>query len=729
MPINLNDNNINVGAFGTTTQPDIVGQNGQLVKVNGVIPTSGTGGGDVYTNQPNTFTQVNTFNANTVLTTMDTGNINTVGDITATATIACTTLQTSGNVEATGNVECVKVEASGNVECVDVDASGSCTVDGVGIFSGVLNSDNNLQMDTGSNRSIRAVAYGPGRTIISDVDYLDFKQCSKLNEAQTATAEKTFSAGIVNKQKLKTQFPSSTTQLFETQATANNLQNLSYVDEDATSTPMIEYTGTRASDATVFNEMVVYPHTTHKSIFTVEDADVATTGSRVVIVDGTMHLRTLTGSTPKITWNDSTSDVSIPRGLDVFESSSTDYSRKIEFNTVSDTSATTTLNIVNLESSGTKPVIKINGSQLSLDDLDPNLFTTNGNITTTNGTITATNGAIVGNSLTSNSSLTLPDANGAIWFGDTAPIANIQQVSGVTNNNIVLTTKTPTDSFAVKCGVSAPVDSFRFSTDGIGTSIVSGSPVNYTNVRRITVEQPTNSSSNPGTYQVLTTSPEDQYAQGLEIANLLAQSVNLGTQVGPTTTCTIGADVNDALNVNAQLTATFDATFNGNNTLGPSSGILGSTTVRQPMVFDNATAVGLFKTGYLGGADLFTYVQNLRATPVWTGMPYVGAPTIFVNIAGRFALEYYTETWGTNTKVFWRGATELRAGGAITAGSNIGSLPVGIRPSNPDIVGAQGQALSDTCKVTFETNGNVIFNGSNNACTIINFSQIEYFIN
>jgi len=730
MPINLNDNNINVGAFGTTTQPDIVGQNGQLVKVNGVIPTSGTGGGDVYTNQPNTFTQVNTFNANTVLTTMDTGNINTVGDITATATIACTTLQTSGNVEATGNVECVKVEASGNVECVDVDASGSCTVDGVGIFSGVLNSDNNLQMDTGSNRSIRAVAYGPGRTIISDVDYLDFKQCSKLNEAQTATAEKTFSAGIVNKQKLKTQFPSSTTQLFETQATANNLQNLSYVDEDATSTPMIEYTGTRASDATVFNEMVVYPHTTHKSIFAVEDADVATTGSRVVIVDGTMHLRTLTGSTPKITWNDSTSDVSIPRGLDVFESSSTDYSRKIEFNTVSDTSATTTLNIVNLESSGTKPVIKINGSQLSLDDLDPNLFTTNGNITTTNGTITATNGAIVGNSLTSNSSLTLPNANGAIWFGDTAPIASIQQVSGVTNNNIVLTTKTPTDSFAVKCGVSAPVDSFRFSTDGIGTSIVSGSPVNYTNVRRITVEQPVNSSSNPGTYQVLTTSPEDQYAQGLEIANLLAQSVNLGTQVGPTTTCTIGADVNDALNVNAQLTATFDATFNGNNTLGPSSGILGSTTVRQPMVFDTASAVSLTKTGYLGGADLFTYVQNLRATPVWTGMPYVGAPTIFVNIAGRFALEYYTETWGTNTKVFWRGATELRAGGAITAGSNIGSLPVGIRPSNPVIVVAQGQALLDTCKVTFETNGNVTFNGSNNAnCAIINFSQIEYFIN
>lgn len=727
MPINLNDNNINVGAFGTLVQPDIVGQNGQLVKVNGVIPTSGTGGGDVYTNQPNTFTQVNTFNANTVLTTMDTGNINTVGDITATATIGCTTLQTTGNVEATGNVECVDVEASGNVECVDVEASGACTVGGVGIFSGVLNSDNNLQMDTGSNRSIRAVAYGPGRTVISDVDYLDFKQCSKLNEAQTATAEKTFSAGIVNKQKLKTQFPSSTTQLFETQATANNLQNLSYVDEDSTSTPMIEYTGTRASDATVFNSMTVHPRTTHKSIFTVEDADVATTGHRVVIVDGTMHLRTLTDSTPMITWNDTTSDVSIPRGLDVFESSSADYARRIEFNTVSDTSATTTLDIVNLESSGTKPVIKINGSQLSLDDLDPNLFTTNGNITTTNGTITATNGAVVGNSLTSESSLTLPDANGTIRFGDVAPVANIQQVSGA-NNNIVLTTKNTTDAFAVKCGVASSIDTFRFSTDGTSTDGTNS----FTNVRRLTIHQPAGSTGSAlgGTFQVLTNSPEDQYNQSLGIAQILAQSLNLGTQVGVNTAINMGNDVNDAVSITAQLTANFDATFNGNNILGPSTGTLGSTTVRQPMVFDNASAVSLTKTGYFGGADLFTYVDSLRATPVWTGFPYTGAPTTFVDIAGRFSLEYFTETYGTNTKITVRGATTLRTGGAIPGGSVIASLPVSARPTNDVIVVCQGQTLLDTCRVTFATNGNVVYDGSNNLNTsVINFSQIEYFIN
>ena len=360
MPINLNDNNINVGAFGTTTQPDIVGQNGQLVKVNGVVPTAGGGtGGDVYTNQPNTFVAVNTFNANTVLSTMNTGNINTVGDITATATIGCTTLATTGNVEATGNVG-----------CVDVQASGSCTVGGVGIFSGVLNSDNNLQMDTGSSRSIRAVSYGPGRTIVSDVDYLDFKQCSKLNEVQTATAEKTFSAGIVNKQKLKTQFPSSTTQLFETQATANNLQRLSYVDQDGTLTPMVQYNGTQASDVSVSNSMTVYPRTIHEASLTIESPNVSTNGHRVVIDDGDIHLRSLTASIPQLTWNDTSADVSMPRCVDFFESDSTNYNRGFEFDTTADNTANAIFNISNANSGGLKPIIQIDGAQLQLSDLD-----------------------------------------------------------------------------------------------------------------------------------------------------------------------------------------------------------------------------------------------------------------------------------------------------------------------------------------------------------------------
>lgn len=170
---------------------------------------------------------------------------------------------------------------------------------------------------------------------------------------------------------------------------------------------------------------------------------------------------------------------------------------------------------------------------------------------------------------------------------------------------------------------------------------------------------------------------------------------------------------NSSLVFNGTTTTTFDA---GSNVL-----LNGTTTV--------GGGASLIKTGFLGGSDIFTYVQNLRATPTWVGMPYVGAPTIFVDIVGRFPLEYYTETWGTNTKVFWRGATELRAGGSI-APQNIGSIPLAIRPTNPVIVSCQGQTLNDTCRITFETNGNVVFNGSNNPnVAIINFSQIEYFIN
>ena len=170
-------------------------------------------------------------------------------------------------------------------------------------------------------------------------------------------------------------------------------------------------------------------------------------------------------------------------------------------------------------------------------------------------------------------------------------------------------------------------------------------------------------------------------------------------------------------------------TFNGTTTTTFAAGstvlLNGTTTV--------GGGVSLTKTGYLGGADIFTYVQNLRATPAWVGITYsvpsVGAPTTFVNIAGRFALEYFTETWGTNTKVFWRGATELRAGGAISA-QTIGTIPVGARPTMPILCVGQGQALLDTCRITIQTNGDVDYNGSNNPnCAIINFSQIEYFIN
>ena len=368
----INATKIECGGQEPTTNPNFVSSDPtKPIMINGVIPSASSGsGGDVFTNQTNTFTQVNTFNANTVLTTVDTGNINTTGTITASSTVICSKVESSGNVEAGANVECVNVQASGNVECVDVEASGNCTVSGVGIFSGVLNSDNNLQMDTGSSRSIRAVAYGPGRTIISDVDYLDFKQCSKLNEEQSATATKSFNAGIVNNQQFITRFPTATTRKFITEATANNIQRLSYYDINSVDTPFVLYNGTDSTDPAVSNSMTIYPRTIHEASVTVDSPNVAVNGHRVVIDEGEIHIRSLTASIPKLTWNDNSADVSMPRCVDSFESDSVNYNRGIEFDTTTDNTANAIFNISNANSGGLKPVIQIDGAQLQLSDLD-----------------------------------------------------------------------------------------------------------------------------------------------------------------------------------------------------------------------------------------------------------------------------------------------------------------------------------------------------------------------
>jgi hypothetical protein len=70
----------------------------------------GGGGGDAFLNNTQTFTQVNTFSANTVLSTVDTGNVSTTGTVTASSTV------TGSGLITAGTVECNKVESVGNVE-------------------------------------------------------------------------------------------------------------------------------------------------------------------------------------------------------------------------------------------------------------------------------------------------------------------------------------------------------------------------------------------------------------------------------------------------------------------------------------------------------------------------------------------------------------------------------------------------------------------------------------
>ena len=97
--------------------------------------TGGGGGGDVFLANTQTFTGVNTFNGNTVLTSADTGNLTTTGTIEASSTV------TGSGLITAGTVECNKVESVGNVEIstgnLEVQAgtasiAGNLTTNGIG---------------------------------------------------------------------------------------------------------------------------------------------------------------------------------------------------------------------------------------------------------------------------------------------------------------------------------------------------------------------------------------------------------------------------------------------------------------------------------------------------------------------------------------------------------------------------------------------------------------------
>ncbi len=89
----------------------------------------GGGGGDVFLANTQSFTGVNTFSANTVLTTADTGNISTTGTIAASSTV------TGSGLITAGTVECNKVESVGNVE---ISTGNLVVTGGTGLVGGFL---------------------------------------------------------------------------------------------------------------------------------------------------------------------------------------------------------------------------------------------------------------------------------------------------------------------------------------------------------------------------------------------------------------------------------------------------------------------------------------------------------------------------------------------------------------------------------------------------------------
>jgi hypothetical protein len=92
----------------------------------------GGGGGDVFLANTQSFTGVNTFTANTVLTTADTGNLSTTGTITASSTV------TGSGLITAGTVECNKVESVGNVE---ISTGNLVVTTGTGLFGNFITSN------------------------------------------------------------------------------------------------------------------------------------------------------------------------------------------------------------------------------------------------------------------------------------------------------------------------------------------------------------------------------------------------------------------------------------------------------------------------------------------------------------------------------------------------------------------------------------------------------------
>ena len=166
---------------------------------------------------------------------------------------------------------------------------------------------------------------------------------------------------------------------------------------------------------------------------------------------------------------------------------------------------------------------------------------------------------------------------------------------------------------------------------------------------------------------------------------------------------------------------TFDGSTTTTFAAGSNVALNGTTTVA-------ATAdIGKTGVGYGVFAQLATLTSKF-ATPVFTGVTYSAN---YQDVANRFPLGVFMETYGTNTKVTIRGCCEYTWGVSpftIPTGT-FATLPTGAIPTRSVIVSCQGQSGFEQGRVDIDTTGVLTFQGPSTVFGIANLSQISYFTN
>ena len=285
--------------------------------------------------------------------------------------------------------------------------------------------------------------------------------------------------------------------------------------------------------------------------------------------------------------------------------------------------------------------------------------------------------------------------------------ANIQ--NDTTNNVLVTSTTNATDGMNWRLGTgSDDTLKLRYDANGGGAGI----PRYFLEMIDPSIV------SDPPTYFSLTGNST------YDIANLIALLNNTSLTFNPTTTLSAQGTLVH-IGANASLCG---GTSNGTLLIGNPSAT-DVVNIEASVNFDgtNTHTFGTNSTVTFNGQ--INYPQPTFTTFASAGY-YIGSPTTFVDVTSisRFPVGILTETYGTTSKITMRGCCELRAGGLISANTTIASLPVSARPSVDVVVAVQGQSGTEQGRVDFLSNGNVQFIGPDATFSIINFSQISYFL-